>query len=220
MIMFQQDSVSIVCISDTHELHREMDMPYGDILIHAGDHAMAGWNHAEIREYDSWLGSLPYKHIVMVPGNHDRWMLDLAKRRLITHATILADEAVEVMGLLIWGSGVTPLATEPFGIGSPDNRAKLYTTIPQDVNIIVTHTPPYNVMDRAPGSLHHSGCPELRQAVERIKPQLHVFGHVHGAHGVHGIGETMYANAALLGPGGGIEAKPIVLRIPYALALL
>jgi hypothetical protein len=31
---------TIVCISDTHELHRELDVPHGDILIHAGDFTM------------------------------------------------------------------------------------------------------------------------------------------------------------------------------------
>lgn len=220
MIMFQQDSVTIVCISDTHSLHRELDMPPAHILIHAGDHAMVDWGRAEILEYDSWLSSLPYKHIVMVPGNHDRWMLDPALRRLITHAIILVDEASETMDLKIWGSGVTPLAGEPFGIGSSAERRKLHESIPDDTNIVVTHTPPYGVMDRAPGSLHHSGCPELREAIERIKPQLHISGHIHGAHGTQSIGGTLFVNAAVLGQGGGIEEKPIVLRMPYAPALL
>ena len=34
------DSLTIVLISDTHELHREVEVPPGDILIHAGDFTM------------------------------------------------------------------------------------------------------------------------------------------------------------------------------------
>jgi predicted phosphodiesterase len=29
--------IKIVCISDTHGLHRNLSIPEGDILIHAGD---------------------------------------------------------------------------------------------------------------------------------------------------------------------------------------
>jgi Icc-related predicted phosphoesterase len=118
------------------------------------------------------------------------------------------------MGLKIWGSGITQLPGEPFGIGSPAERAKLYSTIPADVNILVTHTPPYGILDRSPGSLYHSGCPELREAVERIKPQLHVFGHIHGAHGMQSNEHTVFVNASNLGPDGDIAHPAIVLRMP------
>ncbi len=32
----------IVCISDTHSMHREIVVPDGDMLIHAGDLTMKG----------------------------------------------------------------------------------------------------------------------------------------------------------------------------------
>lgn len=144
-----RDSVTIACISDTHELHGALDVPPADLLIHAGDHAMTDWGRAEVLEYDAWLGSLPHERKILVPGNHDRWLLDPALRRLITHATILIDKSVEVLQLKVWGSGVHLLAGEPFGVGSPAERAKLYATIPGDVNIIVTHTPAYGVVDCA-----------------------------------------------------------------------
>ena len=34
--------MKIVCISDTHNLHRGLDLPAGDILIHAGDFTKFG----------------------------------------------------------------------------------------------------------------------------------------------------------------------------------
>jgi predicted phosphodiesterase len=29
--------MKIVCISDTHEKHKQLNLPKGDVLIHAGD---------------------------------------------------------------------------------------------------------------------------------------------------------------------------------------
>jgi hypothetical protein len=50
---------TIVCISDTHELHRELDVPNGDILIHAGDFTMFSESVAAILDFNEWLGELP-----------------------------------------------------------------------------------------------------------------------------------------------------------------
>lgn len=207
--------LTVVCISDTHELHRELDMPDGDILIHAGDFTIFSKSAAAILDFNEWLGELPHRHKIVIPGNHEFFLeADSAKRRLISNATLLIDESVEVMGLKIWGSPITPLYGGAFGRRSPQDRVRLYARIPGDVNILVTHGPPYGVLDRSPGMLHHAGCPELREAVTRLKPQLHLFGHVHGAHGMVNTEETLFANAALLGLDGDVSESPIVLRMP------
>jgi predicted phosphodiesterase len=31
------NTMRIVCISDTHSMHRQIEVPEGDLLIHAGD---------------------------------------------------------------------------------------------------------------------------------------------------------------------------------------
>lgn len=50
-------------------------------------------------------------------------------------------------------------------------------TVPEDVDILVTHTPPKYHLDL---SLSNSlGCEHLLSEVTRVKPTLHVFGHVH-----------------------------------------
>ena len=207
-------SLTVVCISDTHELHQELSVPDGDILIHAGDFSMMGRSITAIRDFNDWLGELPHHFKIVVPGNHEFFLeADPSKRELISNATMLIDESVEVMGLKIWGSPITPLYGGAFGRSSPADRAKLYATIPSDTNILITHTPPMGILDRTPGSPHHSGCPELREAVERIKPQLHVFGHIHGGYGMVSNEHTVFVNGSLLGPGGDIAHPPIVLRM-------
>lgn len=206
---------TVVCISDTHELHRELDVPDGDILIHAGDFTMFSKSVPAIRDFNEWLGELSHRHKIVVPGNHEFFLeADPSKRGLISNATVLIDEAIEVMGLKIWGSPITPLYGGAFGKNSPKDRERLYATIPVDTNILVTHGPPNGILDRSPGMLHNEGCQKLRDTVERLKPQLHLFGHIHGAHGMTHMDETLFVNAALLGADGDIGEKPIVLRIP------
>ena len=55
-----EDGVKIVCISDTHGKHQDMDIPDGDILIHAGDFTMLGLV-SEVILFNDWLASLPHK---------------------------------------------------------------------------------------------------------------------------------------------------------------
>lgn len=84
----------------------------------------------------------------------------------------------------------------------------------KEQRILATHRPPYGHSGLLPGMLHNSGCPALRDAVERIKPQLHGLGHVHGAHGMKRVDGTLFVNATLLGLDGGISGTPIAMRIP------
>ena len=60
----------VVLISDTHMQHRKLVMPKGDLLIHAGDFTNKG-RKKDIKDFDDWLGSLDYKHKIVVFGNHD-----------------------------------------------------------------------------------------------------------------------------------------------------
>ena len=170
---------------------------------------------AAILDFNDWLGELPHRFKLVVPGNHEFFLeSDPSRRKLISNATLLVNEGVEIMGLKIWGSPTTTLYGGAFGVSSPADRTKLYAKIPRDTNILVTHGPPHGILDLYPGSLHNAGCFELLEAVTRLKPRLHVFGHVHGAHGTVNTEETLFVNAALLGLNGDLGQAPVVLRIP------
>lgn len=206
-------SVRLVLMGDTHELHRECDLPDGDILIHTGDFSMMSRSFAAIEDFDEWLGELPHRFKLVVPGNHEFALEDSARRGLISNARLLINESVEVMGLKIWGSPVTPLCGAAFGLISDRDRARLYNQIPEDTDIVVTHGPPYGVLDQAPSSGHHEGCHQLLAAMQRVKPRLHVFGHVHGCFGRMDTPETLFANVALLGSDGSLSNQPVVLQM-------
>jgi len=61
-----------VCMADTHSLtpHLKMDIPDGDVFVHAGDFTRCG-SVAEVREFTAWLSKLPHKHKVVIAGNHE-----------------------------------------------------------------------------------------------------------------------------------------------------
>src|ERR1035437_2596874 len=92
------DSLTIVAISDTHQLHREVEVPPGDLLIHAGDFTMFSRSAAAILDFNEWLGELPHRWKIVVPGNHEFFLeSDLSRRKLIGNATMLIDEGIEII---------------------------------------------------------------------------------------------------------------------------
>jgi Icc-related predicted phosphoesterase len=209
------DSLTIVAISDTHQLHREVEVSAGDLLIHAGDFTMFSKSAAAILDFNDWLGELPHFWKIVVPGNHEFFLeADPSQRKLITNATLLINESIEIMGLKVWGSPTTPLLGEAFGVVSDTDRARLYSRIPSDTDVLVTHGPPFGILDQAPGSEHHQGCRQLLAAVRRIKPMLHVFGHVHAGYGTYSTPDTLFVNAALPGKDCDLSNPPHVFRLP------
>jgi Icc-related predicted phosphoesterase len=174
--------VRVVCISDTHELHRELRLPDGDLLIHAGDFTVFN-SIAKVRDFNLWLGELPHRHKVVIPGNHDgAFHKDPQFRAEITNAVLLINEGVTACGLNVWGSPVT-CDDAAYGYTTREERARLYPSIPKDTHILITHGPPYGILDRKPGSHIRQGCTELRIAVSQLQPRLHVYGHVHAGYG-------------------------------------
>jgi predicted MPP superfamily phosphohydrolase len=62
--------IRVVCISDTHD--QKVEIPDGDILIHAGDLTNAG-TVADIQTQIDWLRRQPHPVKVVIAGNHDSW---------------------------------------------------------------------------------------------------------------------------------------------------
>lgn len=209
-----RDHLDLVLLSDTHELHREVEVPSGDILIHAGDFTMFSKSASAIADFDDWLGELPHRHKLVVPGNHEFFLSsDPGRRSLISHAQVLINEGVKIDGLRIWGSPVTPQYGGAFGMISARDRARHWSMIPE-VDVLVTHGPPYQILDSSAERSYHGGDPELLEAVKRISPLIHVFGHIHPGYGQRVVGNTTFVNCALLTDDGAIGHAPVVLRLP------
>jgi 3',5'-cyclic AMP phosphodiesterase CpdA len=175
--------VRVVCLSDTHSRHEEIAVPDGDLLIVAGDFTKRG-RKPEIEAFDRWLGTLPHPHKVVIAGNHDfAFEHDPEARTWITRATYLQDEGGVFAGLRVWGSPWTPRFYDwAFNLDRGEPLRKVWERIPAELDVLVTHGPPRGILDRC-FSGDDAGCDDLRIAVERIRPRLHVFGHIHEAHG-------------------------------------
>jgi Icc-related predicted phosphoesterase len=208
--------LEIICLSDTHELHRDVRVPDGDMLIYAGDITFFSKNPSVLTDFNDWLGELPHRYKVAIPGNHDRLLEQPKHQRTITNAHLLINAGIELGRLKIWGSPVTPYADTAFGIPTAEARVKHWELMPTGLDILITHGPPLEVLDCAPGQNFHGGCPQLRDAVVKKHPRLHVFGHVHGGYGTLPTLNTMFANAALAGELGDLDKPPMRFRFAAA----
>ena len=71
----------------------------------------------------------------------------------------------------------------------------MWKDIPKDTDILVTHGPPYGILDLNMYK-EHTGCPHLLKKVMEVRPQLHVFGHIHEGYGIHLEEDTIFHNAS------------------------
>ena len=78
-------------ISDTHELHRKLTIPHGDLLIHAGYITVLAQRPWMYRHFDIWLGKLPHCHEIVIPGNNDYLLEEARERRVITDRVLLVN---------------------------------------------------------------------------------------------------------------------------------
>ena len=188
----------IVCLSDTHNCNNLIDVPDGDILIHAGDATIQGTIH-EIVLFDEWFSNLPHKYKVFVAGNHD-WLFETynshARKILSDKIIYLQDASVKIEDLKIYGSPWQPRFFDwAFNLNRGAEIAEKWKLIPPDTDILITHGPPFGILDETPRN-DFAGCEELRKKVEQIKPQLHIFGHIHYAYGKIEKFGTTFINAS------------------------
>ncbi len=94
--------------------------------------------------------------------------------------------------LKIWGSpwtlrfeGMNPDCMA-FTCETEEELAEKFALIPDDVDILVTHSPPYAVGDKCTSGVYPEWVGSKSLALEhknRLKVKLHVFGHIHEAYG-------------------------------------
>ena len=187
----------IVCLSDTHGFHVGLDVPDGDLLLHAGDATKHG-SLEEVAAFNGFLGTLPHPHKVVIAGNHD-WAFEkepVLARDLITNACYLEDEEAVVAGVRIWGSPWQPWFYDwAFNLERGPALREKWDLIPTGTDVLLTHGPPLGHGDRTTSG-HPEGCADLLEAIRRVRPRLHVFGHIHEGYGQTREGDTLCVNAS------------------------
>jgi Icc-related predicted phosphoesterase len=164
------------------------------------------------KDFNDWLGELPHRYKIIVPGNHDAFLEASRNRAIITNATVLVNSGVEIERLKIWGSPVN-LDGVAFRMSDPADRKHHWARIPKGIDILITHGPPLGILDVEYGTQVHAGDPELLKAVIRVKPRLHMFGHIHGGYGTTTTEHTKFVNAALYGKLADLDKPPILLEL-------
>jgi len=209
--------ISICHISDTHETHRKLHIPYSDILIHSGDFTFQG-DLGKVKEFLSWFDAQQSRYRVLIAGNHDKSFHktpDLTKLLLseFPEITYLENSGTEIEGIKIWGSPYTPT----FGHGwafncNIDKIQNHWDLIPTDTQILVTHGPPFGILDKtAYGDL--VGCESLLQTVKKIKPELHLFGHIHEGYGL------LFEDGITFSNGCNLDERYIPINMPRIIEL-
>ncbi len=188
----------LIILSDTHNLHHRIQVPDGDLLIHAGD-ATGGGSRRELEAFNGWLGTLPHRHKVVIAGNHDFLFEEEpeAARALLTNARYLQDEGCEIEGLRLWGSPWQPRFFDwAFNLSRGAPLAEKWALVPEGIDVLITHGPPFGVLDRTSRG-QSAGCEALIEALARIRPRLHVFGHIHEGYGIARLEPTLCVNASI-----------------------
>jgi Icc-related predicted phosphoesterase len=197
----------VVCISDTHMA--EAELPEGDILIHSGDALLSG-TAAEWSRFVMWLARVrkQFKHVFYVPGNHDAYVQqcpEICRSDLSFHGVcLLIDQSIEFAEFSIYGSPWVghingSWAFEAPKGGSEDFLSRHFSGIRFAANvktkILVTHSPCHQILDN---ESRHFGSSVLLTRVLELKPDLHVFGHVHESYGTKVFQGVQFVNASIM----------------------
>ena len=231
--------IRFVIASDTHEAEGwEDNIPEGDVFIHAGDFTMLG-GFKETKDFVSKLEKLPHKFKVVIAGNHEltfdtekfklkrqiieerfrflRKVDDVKVKDVVAknpNIIYLENTSTVICGYKIYGS---PYSPHFYDWGFNVRREKIGTVwdlIPLDTEILITHGPPIGFGDLTEEN-EHMGCVDLLKTIrEKVKPKLHVFGHIHNDYGMWKDENTIYANAAICDISYNAMRKGIVVDLP------
>lgn len=184
--------MEITCISDLHGHYPILDG--GDLLIVAGD-LTARDTFEQHCDFKKWLYEQPYRKKVVIAGNHDNYFIGQPGDDLIfssyniengqqkSYASYLCDSGTEFEGLKIWGCPYSLLFDEvnpkcTAFMGSEEELMAKYDLIPKDIDILISHTPPYGILDENYKNIS-CGSVSLRHSLHRIKPKILVCAHIH-----------------------------------------
>jgi Icc-related predicted phosphoesterase len=187
--------MKVIVISDTHGLHHELDIPEGDLLLHAGDISLRGkWE--EVKDFLDWFSAQPHPHKVFIAGNHDFYFesqsAEKIKEIIPQNIHYLNEELLEIDGIRIWGSPFTPIPNSRWAFNKErgSDIQPHWDLIPQHLDILMVHGPAKGILDKTLKE-EHVGCQNLLETVQVKQPKMFIFGHIHEdrgqeiKHGIH-----------------------------------
>lgn len=210
---------SLTFISDTHNRHNEIpqeQLPGGDFLIHTGDFTNRG-TLPEVTTFLEWFSAqTQYKHRIFIAGNHEK----IAEKDPSLFVSLVPDNCVyacnsvvNLDGLKFWGTPVTAQFCNWAFNRTTSELIKLFSYIPEDTDVLLTHGGPKGILQKLPGGLD-VGMPELAERISQLpKLKVSAFGHIHHSYGTKTINNIQYVNSAIVGEDYKTHNKPITINL-------
>lgn len=218
----------IVLLSDTHCAHRQLKVPQGDMIIHAGDFTHTG-KEEEVESFFKWFVALPHRHKIVVPGNHEITMCNKIKRNLVRMdrarynyglkptikrsldkidraRRVVEDYSDRGVHFLIDRAVVVDgikIYGSPWCVGNYNIMGTwgFWTDNPKEHWVDIPPDTDILVTHTPPSGILDDGlgCKALLNRVKVVKPYLHVFGHIHSKGGEQFFTDkTHFINAAVM----------------------
>lgn len=226
----------ILHLSDIHQFHESLPNLYQfgcDVICITGD-VTNFWspelNHHEWYSFLEWIANYSKDiPVIFIGGNHESYLSkyreDAIKQLEARNIIYLENSSVTLQGVTFWGSPITPTFGNWYFMCDSSIIQYYWNMIPENTDILLTHGPPYGVLDIVNTSegLQSKGCKFLQQTISKL-PNLkaHLFGHIHSNpviinHGIKRIGNVTYSNGSLVTDSKNytlqLKFKPIIINL-------
>lgn len=216
------------------DLRSAIDPNQYNVLIHAGDISGTGKIN-QVSSFMYWFMNLKgFDDKIFIAGNHDMsfestykpkpdWLTHLLHEENLSQSDCVYLEDSEYIielpefsrPIKIYGSPWQPEFCN-WGFNLPRNGSELeekWNLIPDDTDILITHCPPYQILDSiVPGSIP-LGCEKLKERIDQLNLLVNAFGHIHGGANITYIKNTLYVNASICDEAYLPINKPVIVDI-------
>ena len=228
--------ISISAIADLHGhlpqmQHSDLAVVAGDIFPGELDKDPDGQGVWFRVAFLPWVEQQECNHVILVAGNHDHWiaknnaalMEEFAPEQL-KKLIYLCDNGMVFKGARIYGTPwmPTPFVNKAFSSDDSDFLREKYSHIPQNLDLLITHTVPYdcNYIGFSDRDMRDLGSKELREAVASRNVRFLVGGHIHEtreriAHMDFGGHHTEMANVACCDN----DKQPVRLPLRFSISV-
>ena len=163
-------------------------------------------SESEAIDFMNWFCDLPYRHKVFICGNHDDCLYGAAIDGLDANVNYLCNSGIEIEGLKFYG---VPMFMEDC---ITDRQSRNYASIPNDTEVLITHSPAYGILD-FDDDINY-GSEEILEIIPILHNlKAHLFGHIHARNGIMEQNGVIFSNGAIMNADYTILIRPNVITL-------